>query len=163
MLLNTQKCFVFVNYLERIKAQLESMRKSPLRLLAVVIFAVIIFSLLVAMVFLVSPKEKLQVECLQVNGRNGNLFTVSSNEQYISLQVVVEVRDSDNASVDEASVTFSGGEGKAKGKTDAQGKVTISMDAIFPVGENMIPFKVEVGKNGFKTYVEHNFVIVARA
>ncbi len=163
MLLNTKKCFVFVDYWERIKAYWEDMRKSPLRLLAVVILAIIIFSLLIVMVFLVLPKEKLHVECLQVNGRNGNLFTIESNEQHVSLNVVVEVRDSDNASVEKASVTLSDGEGKAKGETDAQGKVTISLDAILPLGEQMIPFKVKVEKNGFSTYVEHNFVIVARA
>lgn len=147
---------------ELIKAYLESMRKSPLRLLIVIVLAIIIFSLLVAMVFLLSSKNSFRVECLQINGRDGNLYVVSSDEQYVTLNVVFEVRDRDNASVDKASVALSGEGGEAKGETDEEGLVTISLDAIILIGDYMTPFKVTVEKNGFNTYVEHNFVIVAR-
>ena len=147
---------------ELLKAYLESMRKSPLRLLVVIVLAIIIFSLLVAMVFLLSPKDRFRVECLQVNGKDGNLFVVDSDEQYVTFNVILNVRDCDNMSVDKARVTLSGGDSKAKGVTDEDGLVAVSLDAIIPIGDYMTPFKVKVEKNGFNTYVENNFVIVAR-
>lgn len=162
MPLNTKKCYFFVNYWEKLLSSVKSVKKQPLRLLAIFILAIIIFSLLVVIVYLASPKENFQVECLQINGKDGNLLTVESNEQVVSLTVVLEVKDSNNKSVEGAKVTLSGGNAKATGKTNEDGRVTLFLNATLGT-EKTTPFTVKVEKNGFERYTKHDFVLVVKA
>ncbi|OYT62614.1 hypothetical protein B6U81_00455 [Thermoplasmatales archaeon ex4484_30] len=163
MPLNTKKCYFFVNYWEKLQSSVKSVKKQPLRLLAIFALAIIIFSFLVVMVYFASPKENFQVECLQVNEKDGNLLTVASNEQVVPLTVVLEVKDSNNKSVEGAKVTLSGGDAKDTGKTNEDGIAKLFLNATFPTGQKTIPFTVKVEKKGFERYTKHNFVLVVRA
>jgi len=162
MLLNTKNCYIFVNYWEKLLSSVKSIKESPLRLLAIFALAVIIFSLLVVVVYFALPKETFHVECLQINGKDGNLLAISSNEQVVSLTVILEVKNSKNESVEGAKVTLSGGDAKATGKSNEEGKVTLFLNLTMPTEQKTTTFTVKVEKKGFERYVKHNFVLVVR-
>jgi len=149
-----------VKYIDRIAKSVACIRESPLRIAALIILAIIIFSVLVALLVILTPKGTFEVECIQCGGRDGNLFIAS--EANANFDVVVKVNDKDGNAVENATVKIYGGVEKAYAKTNADGiavvNVTIAPDQI----EQSAFLKVVVEKSGFKKYVRSDFVVVTR-
>ncbi|MEA2054042.1 MAG: hypothetical protein U9O96_02835 [Candidatus Thermoplasmatota archaeon] len=147
-------------YWEKFVVSLEDIRKSPSRIIALIALAVIIFSLLVAITFLTAPKKTFVVECIQCQGRDGNLVIVSgAGEQ--SFDVVVNVVDKDGNAVENANVKLVGSS-SSSARTDPEGMAIVHVTVALDAGEQSTSLKAIVEKSGFKKYVESNFVVIAR-
>lgn len=154
-------CYLTVKeYLDRIVKSAAHIRESPLRIAALIVLAIIIFSVLVALLVILTPKGTFEVECIQCGGRDGNLVIMEGSNA--TFDVVVKVNDKDGNAVENATVKIYGGNEKAYAKTDGNGTAVISVSATLEQGEQSKFLKVVVEKSGFKKYVESDFVVVAR-
>jgi len=147
-------------YLDKIAKSAASIRESPLRIAALIVLAIIIFSVLAALLVILTPKGTFEVECIQCGGRDGNLFI--ANGTSATFDVVVEVNDKDGNAVENATVKIYGGSEKAYAKTNADGTAVVNVDVTLNQGEQSAFLKVVVEKSGFKKYVESDFVVVTR-
>jgi len=145
---------------DRFILSFKDIRKSPLRLAALIILAIVIFSVLIALIVIFTPKGTFEVECIQCGGRDGNLVIISGTQA--SFDVVVKVTDANNTAVENATVKIAGGDETASAKTDVGGMAVIHVNATIEQGEQSAFLKVIVGKSGFKKYVGANFIVVAR-
>lgn len=147
-------------YLDRISESVVRMRESPRRIAAIVILTIIIFSILVALLFILSPKENFQVECIQCGGRDGNLVIMEGTNA--SFDIVVKVSDDSGNAVENATVKIYGGDEKAYAKTGADGIAVVKVNATLEQGEQSGFLKVVVEKSGFRRYTDSSFVVLAR-
>ncbi len=147
-------------YWDRLKEGATGLKKSPLRLAALVILAIIIFSVLVALLVVMTPKENFKVECIQCGGRDGNLVTISGTQA--SFDAVVQVEDSSGNAVANATVKIVGGDETASAKTNSDGMATVHVNVTLEQGKQSAFLKVITEKSGFKKYAESNFIVIAR-
>ena len=137
----------------------------PMRLIIIVVIAAVVLAAILAMI----PKTKgnLSVECVSVDGIDGNLKKVtSSGEDEVPVgdfEVKVKVTDDKGNPVKGASVTLTGAHGAGSGKTGGDGTVTITVSgAKLDANEDTDSMKVTVTAPGYHKYEEDNFVIIAR-
>lgn len=149
-----------MKYIDRITKSVAHIRDSPIRIAALIVLAIIIFSILVALLVVLTPKETFEVECIQCGGRDGNLFITS--EVNANFNVVVKVNDKDGNAVENATVKIYGGIEKAYAKTNADGIAVVNVSVTLDQGEQSAFLKVRVEKSGFRKYVEPDFVVVTR-
>lgn len=137
----------------------------PMRLVIIVVIAAIVLAAIIAVIGEFKPKGNLSIECISVDGQDGNLKTVNGlGEINISdFEVVAKVTDSKGNPVSGASVTITGANGAGSGKTGNDGMVTIIVKgAKLNANENEEYMKVTVSASGYNKHVEEGFIVIAR-
>jgi len=148
---------------ERLVASMQHMRRSPLRLLAVAVLAVIIFAALVVVMYNVEPDHSFEVTCMQAQGREGNLVVVPGDGiLQPTVEVVVAVVDEEGAAVANATVKITGIEDGPSVTTDSQGMANLSFVALLEAEEDVRHVGVKVSKSNFKTFSNDRLVTIVR-
>lgn len=148
---------------ERLIASMQHMRRSPLRLLAVVVLAILIFAALVVVMYHAEPDHSFEVTCLQAQGREGDLVVVAGEGPLqTSVEVVVAVVDEEGKAVANATVKMTGIEDGPEAMTDSQGLATLTFDVLLEAEEEVRHVGVKVSKSTFKTFRDHSLVTIVR-
>jgi len=137
----------------------------PMRLIIIVVVAVAVLAAILAMLNMVNPKGTLNVECISVDGSDGNLYTVSGNGEITcpDFEVVVKVTNSKGDPVSGATVTLTGANGAGSDKTGDDGIAHITVkNAKLNANENKEYMDVTVTASGYHEYNEENFIVIAR-
>ncbi|RLF64388.1 MAG: carboxypeptidase regulatory-like domain-containing protein [Thermoplasmata archaeon] len=137
----------------------------PMRLIIIVVIAGAVLAAMITMI--PHTKGNLQVECISVDGNDGNLKTItSSGEGEVSagdFNVVVKVTDDKGKAVSGASVVLTGSNGAGSGKTGSDGTATITVTGVkLNENEDTDYMKITVTASGYHKYEEANFIVISR-
>ncbi|MCD6146524.1 MAG: Ig-like domain-containing protein [Thermoplasmata archaeon] len=137
----------------------------PMRLIILVVIAGVVLAAIITMI--PHPKGNLQVECVSVDGNDGNLKTIhDSGRGEVSagdFDVVVKVTDDKGKAISGASVTLTGANGAGSGKTGDDGTAVITVTGVkLNANEDVDYMKVTVTASGYHKYEEENFIVISR-
>jgi len=137
----------------------------PMRLIILVVIAGVVLAAIITMI--PHPKGNLQVECVSVDGNDGNLKTIhDSGRGEVSagdFDVVVKVTDDKGKAISGASVTLTGANGAGSGRTEDDGTAVITVTGVkLNANEDVDYMKVTVTASGYHKYEEENFIVISR-
>jgi len=137
----------------------------PMRLIILVVIAGVVLAAIITMI--PHPKGNLQVECVSVDGNDGNLKTIhDSGRGEVSagdFDVVVKVTDDKGKAISGASVTLTGANGAGSGKTGDDGTAVITVTGVkLNANEDVDYMKVTVTASGYHKHEEENFIVISR-
>lgn len=137
----------------------------PMRLIIIVVVAAAVLAAILAMIGIVNPKGTLNVECISVNGNDGNLYTISGNGEITcpDFEVVVKVTNSKGDPISGATVTLTGANGAGSNRTGDNGITRITVKNVkLNANENIEYMDVTVTASGYHNYNEENFIVISR-
>ena len=148
---------------EKLVLSVQRMRNSPVYIIAIIVLAILIFAMLAFVFLMAEPDHSFQVECLQLQGREGDLVVVSGTGTLRpSVVTVISVVDETGKPVVNATVKITGTEGSAMAETNETGHVTISFIKTLAADEQTVFAGIKVKKNNFKTYDDDWFITIVR-
>jgi len=148
---------------ERLVLSVQQMRDSPVYIVAVIVLAILIFAALAIVFLSAEPDHSFQVDCLQVQGREGDLVVVSGEDILRpSVATVISVVDETGKPVINATVQITGADDSATATTDETGHVTISFVKTMAADKQTVFAGIKVKKDNFKTYDDDWFITIVR-
>ena len=148
---------------DRLVLSVQRMHDSPVYIIAIIVLAILIFAMLAFVFLMAEPDHSFQVDCLQVQGREGDLVVVSGEGILRpSIATVIFVVDETGKPVVNATVKITGTDNPSTAATDETGHVTISFIKTMAADKQTVFAGINVKKNNFKTYDDDWFITIVR-